>query len=104
MLDVAIGTGRRERLIGLMNGAIVATQTSLIGRALLKAGLRHMAGSALLPEQRVGVCKRPGVIRFRTPRHGMPAEPCQAHDHKYARQNPPPAWNAMQRLEVFQID
>ncbi len=72
MLHVAIGAGWRERLIGVMDWPIVACQAGLIGRALLIAGLRDMAGAAFLPEQRVRVAERAGVIRLRTSRHGVP--------------------------------
>ena len=53
MLHVAAGARWRERLVGMMDGAIVARQARLIGRAILKAGLRDVAGVALLSEQSV---------------------------------------------------
>src|SRR5580693_5701188 len=104
MLHVAIRAERRERLVGVMDRPIVASQAGLVGGTLLVTGLRDMARAAFLSKQRVCVGKRSGVVGLRTSRHGVPAEPRQAHDHEYARENPPPARNTTQRLEVIQID
>src|ERR1700677_5189263 len=63
-----------------------------------------MARGALLSEQPVRMCERPGVVRLRTARQRMPAEPREARDHKRSRENPPPSRNTTQLLEVVQID
>ena len=87
-----------------MDRTIVAALASLIGRAVLKTGLRDMTGIAFLREQGVRGTERAGIIRRRTFRHRVPGQPSQAHDHQYAGKNPPPARDAVQRLEVIQID
>ena len=84
MLHVAVRARWCEGLIGLMDWTIVACQARLIGRAFLIARLRDMACAAFLSEQCVSVRERPGVVRLRTSRHRMPAEPAQAHDHEGA--------------------
>src|ERR1700722_14271748 len=88
----------------MMDRPVVTSQASLIGRAFLKARLSHMACATLLPQQSVRSCKRPGVVRFWTPRPRMPAEPRQSRDREHARENPPPARNAVQCLEIIKID
>lgn len=55
MLDVAIGAGWGESLIGLMNGAVMASKAGLIGGSLLEAGLPDVACIARLAEQGVRV-------------------------------------------------
>ncbi len=104
MLHMAIGARWRERLVGVMDGAIVASQAGLIGGALLEAGLRNMAGTALLSQQGVRASQRTGVVRFRASRQGVPSQPREARDDEHARKNAPPARNAVQGLEVIQID
>ena len=104
MLYVTIRTGRREFLIGMVNRAVVAAKAGLVGSAFPIAGLRHVAGSALLAQQRVRMCQRSGIVGFGASRHGMPAKPPEAGDYKHTRENPPPARNTVQRFEVIQID
>src|ERR1700733_6224338 len=48
MFHVAVRTGRREGLVRMMDGAIVASKARLIGGVPLKARLRDMTRIALL--------------------------------------------------------
>jgi hypothetical protein len=91
-------------LIGVMDRTIVASQACLIGRAFLITRLSNVARVAFLPEQCVRMCKRPGIVRFRTSCKSVPTEPHESRHHERARKNPPPARNSVQRLEVIQID
>ena len=55
MFEVAAGTGRREGLLDVVNGTVVATEACLIGRGSLESGLGHVTGAAFLAEQRVRI-------------------------------------------------
>ncbi len=64
VFDVTAGTSRHEGLIVVMDGAIVAGQARLIGRAALEAGLYNVARAAFCSEQGVGLRNRTGIVRL----------------------------------------
>ena len=104
MFDVTACAGRCEGLFGVVNRAIMAGKTGLVGGCMLESRLGGMARAALLAEQRMRSRDGTSVVGFRTARQRMPAQPPKARQGKCGRQNAPPPRNGAQLFEVVEID
>src|SRR5579872_407978 len=94
VLDVAIGAGGSECLLGMMDRSVMTGQASLIGRAALEACLRDVTGRALFSKQRVRARHWTRVVWRWTAGQRMPAQPPESGHSKDRRKNAPPAWDA----------
>lgn len=105
MFDVARRTGRREFLFRVMNGAVMASQASLIGYRMAKRnGVRNVARRALLRKESVRCGQRAHAVRCAIFCQSGDNEPEERGRGKSNGEDKSPAAKRLRLLEVRQLD